>query len=152
MKALDVCLLSALVTCVVGCSSLEKPHLTTATKSGSFGEIAFANTVKPLIEKRCVWCHSNRKPLAGLNFQDRTSVQNPEMMFVVPGKPDQSRIYNAVTRENAHPRVMPGDGWGITGEQKAALKKWVESGAPWPEGKAGQIRHRRFQVDREDYL
>ncbi len=116
------------------------------------GEIAFQRSIRPLLEHRCVHCHSDKKPLAGLNFQDRDGTLDPAKKFIVPGQPENSRFYHAVTRENAHPRVMPGDGWGITAEQKAAFKTWISDGAPWPKGRAGRIRKKTYRVDTEDYL
>ena len=116
------------------------------------GQAAFQGTVKPLLEHRCVHCHSNTKPIAGLNFQDREATLDPAKRFIVAGHPDDSRLYRAVTLEGAHPRVMPGDGWGITSDQKAAIKTWISEGAPWPEGRAGRIKKRTYKVDMEDYL
>jgi len=115
------------------------------------GEEAFHSTVKPLFESRCVWCHSKRKPLAGLNLQDRAASLDPTLRFIVPGEPDQSRIYRAVTLESAHPNVMPGDGWGITRAQEGALKEWISAGAPWPDGREGEIKKKPYRVDHDDY-
>ena len=116
------------------------------------GGAIFLSTVKPLIESRCVWCHSNQKPGAGLNFQDRVATLDPAAKFIVPGQPEASRVYRAVTQEASHPRVMPGDGWGITTAQKAAIKKWIEEGAAWPDDRSGRIRRKPYRVDHEDYL
>ena len=139
----------AAITAAV-CTSCTMTRNPGATQSP--GELAFRRKVKPLLEHHCVHCHSDQKPLADLNFQKRATVLDPEKAFVVPGQAEDSRLYRAVSRENAHPRVMPGDGWGITSEQKAALKTWIEEGAPWPEGRAGRIRKKNYQVEIEDYL
>ena len=121
-------------------------------KEPTAGELAFKNTIKPLLEHRCVHCHNDDKPLAGLNFQDRDGTMDPAKKFIVPGNPQESRLYLAVTLESAHPRVMPGDGWGITSEQKAAFKTWIDDGAPWSERRGGGIRKKDYRVDLEDYL
>ena len=119
---------------------------------GSSGQHAFRHGVKPLVEERCVWCHNNSRASAGLNFERPATVVAAAAKFVVPGKPDQSRIFLAVTRPNAHPRAMPGDGWGITANQKAMLQRWIEQGAVWPGGRAGKIRKKRYRVEFDDYL
>ncbi|MGI9242959.1 MAG: c-type cytochrome domain-containing protein [Verrucomicrobiales bacterium] len=115
------------------------------------GEEAFTTTVKPLFESRCVWCHRDGKALAGLNLQDREASLDSALRFIVPGHPDQSRIYRAVTLEAAHPNTMPGDGWGITQSQKDALHAWIITGAPWPEGPEGEIKKKSYRVDFDDY-
>ena len=121
------------------------------TTSRSPGEDVFHTTVKPLFERRCVWCHSTREPNAGLNLQDRSAALEPKLRFIVPGDPGQSRIYRALTLESAHPGVMPGDGWGITREQESAVKNWIAEGAPWPEGRAGKIRRKPVIIEHDDY-
>ena len=115
------------------------------------GDEAFTSVVKPLFESRCVWCHGNAKALAGLNLQDRQASLDNALRFIVPGQPDESRIYRAVTLEAAHPNTMPGDGWGITQSQKDALHAWIITGAPWPEGPEGQIKKKPYRVDFDDY-
>ena len=137
----------SLTLCLNSCVSTESKK--TAPKEET--EV-FRKTVKPLIEQRCVWCHSNSKPSAGLNFQNKSTVFDPALRFIVPGDPEQSRIYLAVTKPAMHPTVMPGDGWGITAAQSQALHDWIKNGAPWPAGNAGKISRRPYRIDRDDYL
>ena len=139
---------------VVAAACVVTACVTTDHRSGQSlapGEDEFLSTVKPLLESRCVWCHSNREASGGLNFQDRSATLDPQLAFVVPGDPDKSRLYRAVTHEAAHPRVMPGDGWGITGGQEAAIKDWIVAGAPWPVDRSGRIKRKPYRVDHDDY-
>lgn len=131
--------------------------LTSCTPSGSptaAGRTAaaqdFEDHVRPLFEHRCVWCHNRDAPLAGLNFQDSATLFAKESRFVVPGHPEKSRIYLAVTRSFKHPMVMPGDGWGISESYRNGIKRWIEGGAPWPTGAANQIRRLSYEVEIED--
>ena len=112
----------------------------------------FRDTVKPLFETRCVWCHNHRKPLGGLNLQDRPTVFESGRRFLVPGDPEASLLYRAVTREGMHPAAMPGDGWGLTAAEGRALERWIAAGAPWPRGRAGSIRKKPYRVNNDDYL
>ena len=141
-------LLAIATTTIVlaACATVPKPAAAT-----SKGELAFQSTVKPLFEKRCVWCHGNRKALGTLNLQDRAATLDPAKRFVVPGRPAESRIYQAITKASTHPRVMPADGWGITKDQETAIGDWIQNGAPWPEGSAGRIHRKSYQVDHDDY-
>ena len=135
-------------------SAMLGNHACTSMESGvgpASGEAAFAQTVKPLLEHRCAWCHDNEAPTAGLNLQDRDLVLNPSLGFLVPGKPDQSSLYQAVERDSRHMNVMPADGWGVTAAQKQALHDWIAAGAPWPDGEAGEIVRKDYRVDFDDY-
>lgn len=141
-------LLAAAAVALAACATTGS-HPAPAPSSPA--EEAFFTTVKPLIESRCVWCHSNRKPSAGLNFEDRGSTLATGSAFIVAGKPEESRIYRAVTLESAHPRVMPGDGWGITAAQGTAIKDWILGGAPWPDDRSARIKRKPYRVDHDDY-
>ncbi|MEM7388190.1 MAG: c-type cytochrome domain-containing protein, partial [Verrucomicrobiota bacterium] len=99
----------------------------------------FENLAKPVFSSRCAWCHRNRTPSGGLNLQDRNAVLTSARKFIVPGKPDESLLYTALMRENAHPNFMPGDGWSMSAKEKEALRYWILKGAPWPAGKPGEV-------------
>jgi hypothetical protein len=148
-KSLSLLAAAALVACGTTKSTDIDPDGAGAALPS--GEEAFTTTVKPLFESRCVWCHGDDKTLAGLNLQDREASLDGALRFIVPGHPEQSRIYRAVTLEAAHPNTMPGDGWGITRSQEEALKNWIGAGAPWPEGREGQIIKKPYRVDHDDY-
>ncbi len=122
-----------------------------ATSPGT-GPDLFQASVKPLFEQRCVWCHSGELAHGGLNLQDRAATRDPSRGFLVPGKPSESGIYRALTLDAAHPKVMPGDGWGITLQQSAALRDWIAAGAPWPDDRSGRITRKPLRIDRDDFL
>lgn len=145
VSSLTVAILTIGVTS--SCTS-SSTHQTQTRASGD----PFVASVKPLFEHRCVWCHNHQSPLAGLNLQDREAVTDPKRGFLVPGRPDDSSIYRAVTRDFTHPKVMPGDGWGISQRHRQDLKRWIENGAPWPEGRKGKIIRKSYQVELDDYL
>ncbi|MCB1094238.1 MAG: c-type cytochrome domain-containing protein [Verrucomicrobiales bacterium] len=131
------------------CTTTSPPP---GTSARSVSEQQFLTTVKPLVESRCSWCHSDGNPQGGLNFQDRDAIFNSSRPFLKPGSPDTSLIYLALTRPKRHPQVMPGDGWGIAESQLKAVRKWIESGAEWPDGKEGMIRRTAYKVVMDDYL
>jgi hypothetical protein len=131
----------------IGCqTSVNKTPAEVQAKSAAL----FKDPVRGVLEHRCIHCHHNKLANGALNFQDRDSVfQGP---FIVPGKPNQSRVWDVIARPNKHPRVMPGDGWGLTYAHRAAFLKWIETGAAWPEGKAGQLEIKKYYVEIDDYL
>lgn len=137
----------ALAAALGACTTTSTPE--TAMTAGGF---AFQSHVRPLFEHRCIQCHNDKRPTAGLNLQDREGSLDPSKKFIIPGQPDESRIYRAVMLENAHPNVMPGDGWGISENRRAAIRAWIADGAPWPEGREGKLKKKSYRVEKEDYL
>lgn len=142
-----VCLsISALI--LTACAGLDGSTKVSEAKA----ETEFNTTVKPLFEHRCVWCHNDRDPKAGLNLQNRDIVFNSTSSFVVPGSPEKSSLYTAIGRHPQHLKAMPADGWKITTKQAEAIRNWIAGGAPWPEGSAGEIQKKNYRVDLDDYL
>jgi hypothetical protein len=92
----------------------------------------FESDVRPLLAEHCYQCHSSKaKPaFAKLHLDSsgglaRGGESGP---VVVPGKPDESRLIQAVRGEL--PRMPP---TGKLADRKiATLVEWVKMGAPWP--------------------
>ena len=135
-----------------GCEST--PSTPPANPAEAESAKLFQGPVRSVIEHRCIHCHHDDAPNGGLNFQDRELVFQGDIKgpFLVPGNPDQSRIWDAIFPPMTHPKVMPGDGWGLNQKEYAAFLKWIETGAYWPEGKEGKLKVRSYQVELEDYL
>lgn len=146
---------SAAVALVAGFVSCQTTR--TATPSDPvLAESAtiFDSTVKGVLEHRCIHCHHDAAINGGLNFQDRASVfaSGGKEAFIIPGKPRESKVWQAIFRPKSHPNTMPGDGWGLTQEQTKGFLKWIETGAYWPEGKAGKLKTRKYEIQLDDYL
>jgi len=143
---------SAAAATLVGCATTDPG----SARSGT-GSAEFTKHVKPLFERRCVRCHNRYQLPAGLNFNDREAVltgtrAGTEYRFIVPGSPEQSLIYLAITQPAVHPNMMPGDGWGLTKSQEQHVHDWIKAGAPWPEGFRGRLREKSLRVEFDDQL
>ncbi|MFP6764695.1 MAG: DUF1549 domain-containing protein, partial [Planctomycetaceae bacterium] len=92
----------------------------------------FETSVRPLLVRKCYACHSAKSKAlkAGLRLDHREHVLTggDSGTAIVPGKPDQSLLIQAVRYESYE---MPPDG-KLQNTQIATLVKWVEMGAPWP--------------------
>ena len=141
--------LTALVLSLGSCST---PSGSTNNAGLAKSRREFTTTVKPLLESRCAWCHSNDEAQGGLNFQDRNGTLDSPRRFIVPGSPEHSLVYLSISRPDAHPRVMPGDGWGISETEKRSVEAWISNGAHWPGGRAGAIKRKAYRVDKDDYM
>jgi uncharacterized membrane protein len=97
-----------------------------ASATGLAGsKTGFARDVKPILEKHCVRCHGARAAMRNLRLDRRPRA----MMAIVPGKPEDSRIYYA-----AKSGFMPPGKTKLTPRELETLRKWIAEGANWPEG------------------
>ncbi|MEE2967487.1 MAG: PSD1 and planctomycete cytochrome C domain-containing protein [Verrucomicrobiota bacterium] len=97
----------------------------------------FETKIRPLLSNNCFACHSQKaktkgKLKAGLYLDSYKGLINggDSGSIISPGKPDQSRIVEAVLYKNED-MAMPPKG-KLSGEKIALMKQWVEMGAPWP--------------------
>ncbi len=95
----------------------------------------FERQVRPLLIARCYECHGAKKSEAHLRLTSRESILKggESGPAAVPGKPEESRLCNAVEYID-EPR-MPPSGKLAAGEI-ATLKRWVAMGLPWPKSAA----------------
>ncbi len=140
--------IAATTLAVAGCQTkLADPSLALSAKH-------FHGPVKNLLEHRCIHCHHDNQPNAGLNFQDRRTVFDKagNGPFVVPGDPEASKVWKAVSLPKHHARFMPGDGWDLSQRHLQGVREWIEKGAYWPEGRQGKLRVKNYEVELDDYL
>ncbi len=114
----------------------------------------FQGPVRSVIEHRCIHCHHRYAQNGGLNFQDRASVYKGDARgpFLVPGDPGKSRVWSAIFQPWNHPKVMPGDGWGLNQRELKSFLSWIETGAHWPEGREGKLKIKSYEIELEDQL
>jgi len=112
----------------------------------------FESEVRPLLVEHCAKCHGPTKPKAGLRIDSRAALLagGDTGPAVVPGKPDESLLVEAIEYKGPE---MPPSG-RLPKEKVAALKKWVEMGAPWPGAHAADasvpVRKGPMQVTDKD--
>lgn len=107
-------------------------------------EILFTRRVEPLLREKCLGCHGNdpdalegsldigslAKLLAGGDSGEPS---------IVAGKPDQSPLYLAATRQSDDWSDMPPkEAEQLSAEQLGWLRDWIASGAAWPSAQRSQ--------------
>ena len=95
----------------------------------------FIDKVKPLLDSRCVSCHGPDKVKGGLRLDSREAALKPGesgLPAVVPGKPDQSLLLQAVMHSKKELEMPPKE--KLTSNDVAVLERWIREGAPWPKG------------------
>ena len=117
----------------------DKPVLSPLVQGETRSRIDFSRHVAPILEERCVWCHNGKDKKMDYALTDRDEAFKNKR--IVPGKPEKSLLYLAASGE--HPaledssvsiRVAPSD--------LKVLERWIDSGAIWPQGDAGELKGR----------
>jgi hypothetical protein len=92
----------------------------------------FETEVRPILANRCFECHGEKKQKGGLRVDDiaflKTGGDNGPAL--VPGKPDESPLIEAVRYSKADFQMPPKK--QLPPAEVAVLEKWVSQGAYWP--------------------
>ena len=96
----------------------------------------FDKQVAPVIEQNCLSCHGARKGNAGLRLNTREAAFKGAWSgkVIVPGDASKSPFYTTLEIPSDKARSMP-PGRQLTAGQRAAIKQWIDEGAPWPDGR-----------------
>ncbi|MFM7260091.1 MAG: c-type cytochrome domain-containing protein [bacterium] len=120
--------------------SVEEPKESESTGvvSLSADEQFFLNDVRPILEANCFECHGPRKQKGGLRMDTKAWLFNGEEAdwSVLPGKAAESLLVHRVELDRADPDAMPPEGDGLSADEIAKIRTWIDAGAPYPAGVA----------------
>ena len=104
------------------------------------GPVSFAHQVKPILESKCLPCHSPPYGMNGfrLDSRDYAFARGAAGARIIPGKPDESLLL-ALSSAHAGVAVMPKVGNRVTKTESLILRQWILEGAHWPAGQAGDL-------------
>lgn len=115
-------------------------------------EQLFVRRVAPLLHEKCLACHGKDEPRIQGDFDLRTRASTlkggaSQQPAFVPGKPEESPLYLAVTRQHDEwPPMPPKEADKLSAEQMAWIRDWIAGGAPWPdEPRAREIAKTHFE-------
>ncbi len=98
------------------------------------GVALFERKIRPVLAEKCWSCHATKAKMsfAGLQFDTKAGLWkgSDAGAVVVAGKPEESRLWKALTYEGAI--KMPPSG-KLPPEVLADFRGWIERGAPWPD-------------------
>jgi cytochrome c553 len=106
------------------------------SKPDSAQEEFFEARIRPVLVSNCLMCHGAEKHKGGLRLDARDAMLRGAESgpVVVPGKPDESPLIEAV-RYQGEVRMPPKG--KLSDDEIAALSEWVKRGALWPEARPG---------------
>ena len=96
----------------------------------------FTLEVLPLLKEKCFGCHGNdSKDIRGdydlLTREGMLKGGESGETSLVPGKPQESSLYQAVIWEGLE--MPPKENDRLTKEETELIRKWIAAGAPWPD-------------------
>ncbi|TXH00990.1 MAG: DUF1553 domain-containing protein [Candidatus Moraniibacteriota bacterium] len=90
----------------------------------------FEDNVLPILKERCFSCHSHDQEISGnlaLDFASGWKVGGDRGPAIVPGKPENSLLLQAVRGEIADLKMPPEE--SLSPEQISTLQQWITQGA-----------------------
>ncbi|MEX2262208.1 MAG: PSD1 and planctomycete cytochrome C domain-containing protein [Bryobacteraceae bacterium] len=92
--------------------------------------VSFSKDIQPILQNNCLKCHGAAVQLAKLDLRTRESAMKggEHGAVIVPGKPEESKLYRMVSGHEKP--TMPMDG-KLSAEQIAAIQRWIAAGAPF---------------------
>lgn len=123
--------LSSMVLAVglaAGCGGGGSTEPISVAKTGE-GKVSFQGTVHPILTDHCIRCHGESADgeLSILSYESVTK-GGKSGGFVVPGKPDESRLITSVEKTKEPfmpPRIFP----ALTEDRIQAIRQWISEGA-----------------------
>ena len=102
----------------------------------SEGDRLFTLRVLPLLKVKCFGCHgADEKDVRGdydlLTREKMIKGGESEEPALVPGKPEESPLYQAVMWDGLE--MPPKDNDRLTPKETEYIRQWIVAGAPWPD-------------------
>jgi hypothetical protein len=104
-------------------------------------KIDFVRQIKPILERSCAACHSGEKPRGLFRIDSRDAILKggaSGTAAVVPGHSEKSPLIDYVSSEvpdsEMPPRAVRERFPGLTTDEVALLRTWIDQGAEWPTG------------------
>ena len=101
-------------------------------KADAQGIEFFEKHIRPLLVERCYECHSGSESEGGLSLGSKAALLfgGDSGAAVIPGKPDESRIVEAVRYQNLNLQMPPKG--RLSDAEIERIVEWVKLGAPDP--------------------
>ncbi len=121
-----------LLAVVMTCANGRCDESVSVSEVDAAGIEFFEKQVRPVLVEHCYECHAAAEENGGLRVDSRAGLLagGDTGAVIVAGQPDQSLLIEAVGYHNRDLQMPPQN--KLTEQQIAALRKWVEMGAPDP--------------------
>ncbi|HUR47207.1 MAG TPA: SUMF1/EgtB/PvdO family nonheme iron enzyme [Candidatus Saccharimonadales bacterium] len=99
--------------------------------------VDFSKDIRPILELNCTKCHGPEQHKGKLRLDSREAALKggDNGPALVPGKPEESKLYTSTVLPPDHDDVMPPKKEGhLSKGQTDLIKGWIQQGADWPAG------------------
>ena len=103
--------------------------------------VDFARQIGPILERSCLPCHGGEQPRGLYRVEGRDSLLRggaSGSAAIVPGRSDRSPLIDSVSGvvpdAEMPPRAHRGKFPGLSADEVAILRAWIDQGAGWPGG------------------
>lgn len=104
-------------------------------ESAARGSVDFERDVRPILERRCVECHSSDQAQGGLRLDLGAAAlagsKDGQQPVILPGNPAESILIERLVASSERER-MPAKGEALPAAEIETLRNWIAAGAPWP--------------------
>jgi serine/threonine-protein kinase len=90
---------------------------------------ALAGRVKEIFRTSCAECHGDKEARAGVRVLDLDSLVSKKKK-VLPGKPDDSKLFRAITNSDDELRMPPKERPRLSQAEIDLVRRWISVGAP----------------------
>jgi mono/diheme cytochrome c family protein len=97
--------------------------------------VDFVRDIQPIFAANCARCHGAEKQMGQLRLDDKKVAAR----VIIPGKSKDSRLLHRILGLNNEAQ-MPKGGEPLKAEQIDLIRRWIDQGADWPEGKAVEAK------------
>jgi mono/diheme cytochrome c family protein len=135
LRFLCFCVLAWVTFAFTGNAAAETP-------AESVKAVDFQRDVQPLFRRHCYRCHGQTKSEGGFRLTRRAEALgkgDSGESIIAPKHPEKSLILTRLTNES-YGDVMPLDSESLSANEIAVIKRWIETGADWPDDLA-EDRH-----------
>lgn len=119
-----------------------KGHREIVLQEDTYVQVAFyEGLIAPILQNRCVSCHSAKRSKGGLELQDRDGILKggEDGKVVVPHKPGESALYGRMVLPiDDEDHMPPREKEQPSKEEVALLEAWINLGCPF-EGSLGEL-------------
>lgn len=108
--------------------------------------VDFSRDIQPIFEQHCYECHGPKKQKSGFRLDRKADALrggDSGKSAILAGTVAESLLFAKITATNKDDLMPPeGKGERLTDAQTSLIRRWIESGASWPEdGSGGQKKH-----------
>lgn len=126
--------LNYVVLCFAFCRSAAAAEIdTNKLPAPAEVRVDFVKDIKPLLDERCLKCHSDEKPKSHFRLTNRDSALKggDHGIDIIPGDSARSPLIRYVARLDPDIQMPPEDRGILTPAEVGRLRAWIDQGVAW---------------------